>query len=172
MTYSNHGGERWHLSWGKSTTATHFVFDTYIFVKNPAQMANLELDINQVMSNGETVILGTQCSSYSGTWEYVYVSGGKPHWRASNVHCNPKNWAANTWHHVQIGLHRDSSGYVTHDWVTLDGTKSSFSGAGGSGGLWLGWAIGSLTINYQVDGASSSSGSVTSYIHKMTIYRW
>jgi hypothetical protein len=173
MTYTDHGGERWHLSWANAASPTHFIFDTYVFVKNPDQMANLELDINQVMSNGETVILGTQCSSYSGTWEYVYVSSGKPHWHSSNIHCNTRKWAANTWHHIQIGMHRgSSSSYVTHDWVTLDGTKSYFSGASGSAGLWLGWSKGSLTTNYQVDGAYSSSGSVTSYIHKMTIYRW
>ncbi len=42
MTYSDHGGERWHVSFGKNETATHFVLDTYIFIINPSQVANLE----------------------------------------------------------------------------------------------------------------------------------
>jgi hypothetical protein len=38
--------------------------------------------------------------------------------------------------------------------------------------LKLGWAKGDLLINFQIDGESKGSGSVTSYIHKMTIYHW
>jgi hypothetical protein len=29
-----------------------------------------------------------------------------------------------------------------------------------------------MDVQYQIEGANSSSGSVTSYIHKLTIYRW
>jgi hypothetical protein len=171
MTYSNHGGERWHVSFGSNGTAAHFVFDTYIYVVNPSQVQNLELDLNQVLSSGETIILGTQCSSISKTWEYVVVSGGKPHWKASNIGCNPLSWAPNTWHHVQIGFHRSGS-TVVHDWVNLDGSHKVFSNATGAAGLWLGWGKGNLSVNYQIDGESKGSGSVTSYVHKMTIYHW
>jgi hypothetical protein len=170
MTYWNNGGERWHNSFGNDGSATHFVLDTYVYVKDPNQMANLELDLNQVMSNGETVIFGTQCSVYSHSWEWTYVSGG-PHWHSSNIPCNPTTWAANTWHHIQVGFHRDSNGYVTHDWVNFDGTHSNFSGASGWGGLWLGWARGDLLMNIQMDG-HSGSGSITAFFHKTTFYRW
>jgi hypothetical protein len=171
MTYWGRGGERWHNSFGNDGSATHFVLDTYVYVKDPNQMANLELDLNQVMSNGETVIFGTQCSVYSHSWEWTYVSGG-PHWHSSNVGCNPTTWAANTWHHIQVGFHRDSNGYVTHDWVNFDGTHSTFSGASGSGGLWLGWAKGDLLMNVQMDGYYTGSGSITAFFHKTTFYRW
>jgi hypothetical protein len=172
MTYSNHGGERWHLSFGNDGSSANFVLDTYVYLANPDQVQNLELDLNQVMSNGETVIFGTQCSSVSNTWEYSYISSNAPHWKPSNIACNPRSWAANTWHHVQIGYHRDGNGYVTHDWVNLDGKQSWFSNANGWGGLWLGWAKGALLTNVQIDGNNSGSGSVTAYFHKMTIYRW
>jgi hypothetical protein len=82
------------------------------------------------------------------------------------------SWGANTWHHIQIGYHRDDAGTVTHDWVNLDGNHSTFSNATAPGGMWLGWAPGALLVNYQLDGAYSGSGSVTSYMHKTTIYRW
>ena len=171
MTYSNHGGERWHVSFGNNGSAAHFVFDTYVYIVNPSQVQNLELDLNQVLSSGETVILGTQCSSISKTWEYVVVSSNHPHWKSSNIGCNPLTWAPNTWHHVQIGFHR-SGGTVTHDWVNLDGSHKVFSNATGNAGLWLGWGKGNLSVNYQIDGESRGSGTVTSYIHKMTIYHW
>jgi hypothetical protein len=172
MTYSGRAGERWHESFAKDTTSTHFVLDTYVYVVNPDQLANLELDLNQVMSNGETVIFGTQCSTYSGTWEWTYYGGGSPHWHASNIKCDPRTWAANTWHHIQIGFHRDGSGYATHDWVVFDGTQSTFSGAAAGAAKSLGWAKGSMIMNIQMDGFNKSSGEVTAYFHKTTFYRW
>lgn len=171
MTYSAHGGERWHISFAKDASATHFIYDTYVYIVDPAQVANIELDMNQVMSNGATVIYGTQCSSYAKTWEFTTVSGGT-HWHSSNIPCNPKTWAAKTWHHVQIASHRNSSGVVTYDWVNVDGTHSVFKNATGYSAEKLGWAKGDLLINFQLDGANSGGGSITAYIHKMTIFRW
>lgn len=172
MTYSSHGGERWHISFGNDPNATHFALDMYVYLVNPSQVANIELDLNQVDSSGRTIIYGTQCSSYSKTWEYVYVSGGSPHWKPSNIACNPLTWSAKTWHHIQIGFHRNSDGTVVHDWVDLDGKHSTFSGASSNAALSLGWAKGSLVTNYQIDGAYSGSGSVTSYVHNMAYYHW
>lgn len=169
MTYSNHGGERWHVSDGGANNSNTFVLDTYIFIKNPDQVQNLELDVNETLSSGENILFATQCSSITGTWEWAYVSGG-PHWHSSNIRCNPRSWSANTWHHVQIGMHRSGS-TVYHDYVNLDGAHSTFSGAVGNGGQWLGWARGAVVTNYQIDG-EYGGGSVTSYINKMTVYHW
>jgi hypothetical protein len=172
MTYYDHGGERWHVGFGNNASAANFALDTYVYLANPSQVQNLEIDLNQVMSNGKTVIFGTQCSSISKTWEYVVQSYNHPHWKASNVGCNPLAWKAGTWHHIQIGFHRDSYGVVTHDYVNLDGVHHVFSGAKGSAALSLGWAKGSLTTNFQIDGEYKGSGSVTAYVHKMLFYHW
>jgi hypothetical protein len=59
---------------------------------------------------------------------------------------------------------------VTHDWVSLDGTTSNFQNAVGPSAESLGWAMGDLLLNFQLDGAGS--GSITAYIDEMTIYRW
>jgi hypothetical protein len=172
MTYSARGGERWHDSFRNDSASKHFVFDTYVYVVNPDQLANLELDLNQVMSNGQTVIFGTQCSTYSGTWEWTYYANGGFHWHASNVPCKTINWTANTWHHIQFGFHRDDKGYVTHDWVEFDGVHSAFTGASALSAKSLGWAKGSQILNVQMDGYSKSSGSVKAYFHKTTFYEW
>jgi hypothetical protein len=171
MTYTDRGGERWNLSLPSSTSATHFVLDTYVFFPTPSEVLNLEMDINQVMSNGETVIFGTQCSGVTGTWEAAYTAGKRDHWWSSNIKCNPAQWAANTWHHVQVGMHRDSSGAVTHDWVNLDGAQYVW-GYTRESAQFLGWARGVVDVQYQIEGSSKKSGAVTSYVHKMTIYRW
>lgn len=171
MTYSSHGGEIYHLSFGRDASATHFVYDTYVYLVDPSQVQNLEMDMNQVMADGRTVIFGTQCSSISNTWEYTTVSGGA-HWHRSNIACNPKNWSANAWHHVQIASHRNGDGVVTYDWVNLDGTHSEFQGASGLSAEKLGWPKGDMLVNFQLDGSNAGSGSITAFIHKMTIFRW
>src|ERR1700758_4214432 len=35
--------------------------------------------------------------------------------------CDPRE-DSNVSHHIQIGMHRDANGVVTHDWVNFDGT--------------------------------------------------
>jgi hypothetical protein len=172
MTYSGHGGEIYHVSFATDTQATHFVYDAYVYVADPSQLANLEMDMNDVMADGRTVILGTQCSTYSKSWEYTYQSGGHPHWRASNIPCDPKKWAANTWHHIQIASQRDGNGIATYDWVGVDGVYTDFQNATVDSALSLGWAKGDLLINFQIDGANSGSGSNTLYTDKLIVYRW
>jgi hypothetical protein len=172
MTYSGRSGEIYHVSFAKDLNATHFVYDVYVYVVDPSQLANLEMDMNDVMSDGQTVILGTQCSVYSKSWEYTLQSGGSFHWHPSNIPCNPETWSAKTWHHFQIASHRDSIGTATYDWVSVDGVYSDFQNATGNSSLQLGWALGDLLINFQIDGSSAGSGSNTIYTDKLTVYRW
>ena len=173
MTYNDHGGEIYHLSFAIDAKATHFVYDTQIYLENPTQLGNIEMDMNQVMADGRTVIFGTQCSSYSKTWEYTVVkSTGNFGWLPSNLPCNPKTWTANTWHHVQIASHRDGNGNVTYDWIGLDGVYSQFSNATGPSARSLGWALGDLLLNFQLDGANVTNGSITADLDQLKIYRW
>jgi hypothetical protein len=118
------------------------------------------------------VILGFQCASGSGTWEYTLITNGSTHWHASNVACKVKNWTAKTWHHVQIASHRDASGNVGYDWVNLDETYSNLLNATGNSAASLGWAKGDLLINLQFDGSSAGSGTITAYTDKVIVYRW
>lgn len=171
MTYTARAGERWNLSPGKDANATHFVLDTYVYLPNPSEVLNLELDINQVTANGKTIIFSTQCAGITGSWEAGYTSGTQDHWWASSIKCDPRTWTPNVWHHIQIGMHRDASGVVTHDWVDVDGTHHPW-GYSRASGQYLGWAPAVVNVQYQIEGSSKYSGSVTSYIHKMTVYRW
>jgi hypothetical protein len=173
MTYSDRGGERWNLNVAKDSKATHFVLDTYVFLPSPSEVLNLEMDINQVTANGETVIFSTQCAGITGAgyWEAGYTEGKYDHWWASGIKCNPQNWAPNVWHHIQIGMHRNASGVVVHDWVNFDGTQHAW-GYSRESAHFLGWAPGVVDVQFQIEGSSKGSGSVTSYIHKLTVYRW
>jgi hypothetical protein len=173
MTFTDGGGEIYHVSFAKDTTSTHFVYDANVYVVNPSQLKNLEMDMNAVMTNGQTVILATQCSGYSKSWEYTLRSStGGYHWNPSNIPCNPQQWTANTWHHIQIASHRDNSGNAYYDWIGFDGKYTDFQNASGPNGKDLGWAVGSLLINFQIDGPSKSSGSNTLYTDKLFVWRW
>ncbi len=173
--FSNSGGEIFHTTFGADTTSTHFVYDAEVWITNPAAVANIEMDLNQVLANGNTVIYGVQCDGYSGTWDYTVNAGTLSApidtWIHSNTQCpKPSTWAANIWHHVQIAYSRDSVGNVTYESAILDGTETDFQNATGNSAFSLGWGSVLLT-NFQIDGLGSN-GSTNVYVDNMTVYRW
>jgi hypothetical protein len=171
VNFSDSGGEIFHSSFGKDTAATHFIYDAYLWLSDASSLANIEMDMNQVIANGDTVIYGFQCNGYAGTWDYA-LNPGQPagRWHHSNVACpDPKTWAPNTWHHVQISYSR-VGGIVTYETVALDGQQSDLVGATGNSASPLGWGQ-TLLTNFQLDG-HGSDGSITAYVDNLTISRW
>ena len=145
-----------------------------MYLASPSgDIANLEMDMNQVMANGQTVIFGFQCDGYSGTWDYTANEGTPQNpsdqWLHSNAACKVSNWSTNTWHHVQISYSRDNSGNVTYQAVWLDGVEQQLNVTVPSA-FALGWAP-TLLTNFEVDGLGSS-GSSTVYLDNLTVYRW
>ena len=174
-TYTNYGGERFDVTFGKDTTSTNFVFDTQVYIANPASdVANIEMDLNQVTANGQTVIFGFQCDGWSHTWDYTENAGTptspRAHWLHSNQTCSPQKWADGAWHHVQVQYSRNDSGNVTYKAVWVDGVEQDLNVTVPSS-FALGWGS-SLLMNFQVDGATSTSGSSTTYLDNTTVYRW
>lgn len=172
--YSNAGDERYSLTFGDDTSASNFLYDAYVYVAgSTSTVANLELDLNQVMSNGQTVIYGFQCDGYSGKWAYTENAGtptkSSAHWISSGASCNVRSWSANAWHHVQISYSRNSAGAVTYKSVWLDGKQQTINATVPSA-FALGWGD-VMSTNFQVDGLGSS-GTATLYLDKLTIYRW
>ena len=175
LSFTNSGGEIYHISFGRDPAATHFVYNADIWLADPSGIANIEMDMNQVIANGDTVIYGFQCDGYSGTWDYTTSmetsARRKGHWVHSNVSCpDPKTWTPNTWHNVQVSYHRDNAGNVTYDSVVLDGQQSDLVGANGNSAFPLGWGP-TLLTNFQIDG-HGENGSVTAYVDNLTISRW
>lgn len=172
-SYSNSGGERYDATFADDTSATNFLYDAWVYVTNSVStIANIEMDLNQVMPNGQTVIFAVQCDGWSGTWDYT-ANAGTPQspvdvWRHSGSKCNPRSWSANAWHHIQIQYSRNSSGVVTYQAVWLDGVKNPLNATVPSA-FALGWSPVLLT-NFQVDGIGSGSSNV--YLDDLTVYRW
>ena len=169
-TFTDGGGERYYVSFGSNTSVQNFLYDAWVYIENDAStIANIEMDMNQVTANGQTVIYGVQCDGYAGTWDYTENTGTPTayvdHWVNSSVACNPRNWSVNTWHHVQIAYSRDNSGNVTYQYVTLDGVQSSINATVPSS-FALGWSSVLLT-NFQIDGLGSGTNTV--YLDQLTI---
>jgi hypothetical protein len=173
--YTDYGGERSSVGFGDDEAASNFLFDVWVNLASPSyDIANLEFDLNQVMSNGQTVIFGFQCDAWSGTWDYA-ANGGTPtspwdHWVHTSAPCNAHTWGTNQWHHVQISYSRDNSGYINYKSVWLDGRQSNIN-ASVLGAYALGWSP-TLLVNVEIDGYTSGSGSSTVFVDDLTVYRW
>jgi hypothetical protein len=174
-SYTDYGGERYKASFSDDTSSHNFVYDTWVYIKDTATgIANIEMDLNQVIGNGWTVIMGFQCDGWSGTWDYAANKGSatspKDQWVHSGAKCSPKNWGVNAWHHVRIGFYRDDYGNVTYQSVTLDGATQTLNAKVFSG-FALGWGK-TMVLNFQVDGGTSYSSGSNVFLDDLTVSRW
>lgn len=175
MSFTDSGGERFYKSFSDDTSATHFIYDVQVMLAHTSTLANVELDMNQVLSNGFTVIYGFQCNGYYGTWDYSVNAGTptmrKTTWVHSNAKCAyPRQWTQNVWHHIQIAYSRDAAGVVTYHNIVFDGIEQDLVNAVGNGAYALSWSPVLLT-NFQLDGMGSG-GSMDAYVDNLIVYHW
>jgi hypothetical protein len=173
-SFLNWGGELYSRSYATDPNATTFLYDAEVWIEAGSVIGNLEMDNNQVIPSGNTVIYAFQCAGTSNTWDYT-TNAGTPaapvvKWLHSSQPCNPATWTQNVWHHVQISYSRDDVGNVTYKSVWLDGVEAPINETVPSA-FSLGWAAGDLMTNFQVDGVGAG-GSSTLYLDDLTIYRW
>jgi hypothetical protein len=175
MSYSDYGGERYSISFGDDEAASNFLLDTWVYIPSPnSDLVNLELDLNQVLSGGQTVLYGMQCDGWSNTWDITVNKGTTSNpidqWVHTGAKCNVRSWSTNAWHHVQLRYSRNDTGWITYKFVSLDGVQQSINTTA-LGAFNLGWAP-TLLANVQLDGATSGSGSAAAIVDDLIIYRW
>lgn len=174
-SFSSNGDERYSKTFSDDTSAQNFFYDAWIYLTSSSnKVGNIELDLNQVMTDGKTVLAGVQCDGYTGKWDYTVNTGSasnvKPHWVGkSGSSCNPRSWSQNKWHHVQYNFSRDDSGNITYKSIWLDGQETVIN-AKAFGAASLGWGP-IINTQFQVDGYGGS-GSTTVYVDNLTISRW
>jgi hypothetical protein len=174
-SFTNSADERFSIAFSDDVNAKNLFYDTWVYLdSSSSKIANIEFDLNQVMPNGQTALIGVQCDGYSGLWAYNVNKGSasstKPAWVGkTGTSCNPRSWSQNTWHRVQASFYRSSTGTVTYYSVWLDGVEAklnvqAFVAAD------LGWAP-VLQTQFQLDGLGSS-GTVTAYLDNLTVSAW
>jgi hypothetical protein len=164
--YTANAGQRYSLYFGDDTLAQNFCYDLEVAFTDPTQILNMEMDMNQVMADGDTVIYDCQCAHGSAHWE---VDG----WHATTVAGDPQTWGVSTYHHVRIFWHRDLAGTLTTwDGVEFDGVWNPFIAETGNTKFTLGWAVGRLVINFQIEGSSAVSGTVDAFGRNIQVWRW
>lgn len=173
-TYTNNGGFLYYDNFAQGTpdtTSHNWFVDLYIHVASPStDIANIEIDMNQVDPSGNTVIMGFQCDGWGGnaTWDYTYTDSST-HWLHSAQHCKPTEWTTDVWHHVQIWFSRDDQDNITYHSVWFDNQEQDINATVLSK-LPLGWADSNI-LNFQIDGYGSQGG-MTVYADNITVYRW
>ncbi|HWE87700.1 MAG TPA: hypothetical protein VG267_22345 [Terracidiphilus sp.] len=173
-SFSNSGDERFSISFADDVYSENFFYDTWVYLDGSgSEIGNLEFDVNQVMADGKTVLVGVQCDGYTGHWAYTVNTGSasdvKPRWYSkSTTSCNPRDWSRDKWHHMQFNFSRNSSGYISYHNIWLDGKESSI-GATAFGAADLGWGP-TINTQFQIDGMGS--GTIKAYLDNLTISRW
>jgi hypothetical protein len=173
-SFSNSGDERYSLSFSDDTSAQNFFYDGWFYLdSSSSHIANLEFDINQTMSDGNTVMFGLVCDGYSLHWAYTVNEGSgsdpRPHHvTQSDAYCDPRAWSQYTWHHLQAYYSHDGSGNITYHSVWLDGTEFKMNETV-FGKYDLGWGP-VIATQFQVDGLGSSHSNV--YLADLNVFRW
>ena len=109
----------WWKQLGAQSSAHHFVYDVYFYLKNPKAAQALEFDVNQSVG-GHKYIFGTECSIKGyGQWR---IWSAATHWTTTGIPCGlPTAFA---WHHITWEFERTVGNMVKFVSVTLDGKKS------------------------------------------------
>ncbi len=110
----------WWRQLGGNSSVSHFVYDLYFYLKNPAASQALEFDVNQSL-NGKKFIFGTQCDYRDHKdWDVWDTANGV--WVKTGIGCTTPQ--AYTWNHLVLEFERTSTGKALFVAVTLNGKKS------------------------------------------------
>lgn len=139
--YSN---ELYFESLGGGTNLTHFVYDVWFLVDNPAVPEALEFDVNQTFG-GLRWTWGTECAfKDSGKWDVWDPLNEK--WVRTAVPCNP--FPANTWIHLIWNFER-VNGQVHYISVSVNGLVSKVDAFFQPQQK---WTLEDINIAFQMDG--------------------
>ena len=92
----------WWNSLGGGANVTHFQYDFWVFLTQPALPESLEFDLNQSFG-GMRWVFGTQCN-FKDSHKWDVWDGGKKVWVPTSLNCVP--FSANSWNHFVWNFER------------------------------------------------------------------
>lgn len=113
--YSNN---LWWNQLGGNNGPSHFLYDFWVYTKDPEAPEAIEFDVNQSFG-GTRWVFGTECN-FKGTGKWDVWDGGAFRWRPSQVSC--PTLQANTWTHFTWEFERVGH-QVHYVSLTINGSK-------------------------------------------------
>ena len=114
---SPYGAALWWNTLGSGVSATNFVLDMYLYLKNPSASRALEFDAVET-SHGRHLTFATQCNINSHVFR---IWSNATHWVDTPIACNTPT--AYKWNHLTLEFHRTSGGNAQFVSMTWNGTK-------------------------------------------------
>lgn len=166
------GGHRFSANFGPANldgTSIIFVIDTWYQISTLTNVqVPIEIDYNQVLNNGNTVIFGHQCNLASGKWEITSNVSGAAHWNVSSATCTSSDLPAGSWHHIIITDQRNETGTIAYGTVSVDGANQAFGLSALASSFALSWGLNQQVLNFQLDG-NGTAGTASAYLDSTTI---
>lgn len=126
----------------------NFTYDVYFWVGSASVSQAMEFDINQFVG-GKSYIWGHECR-IAGGYEWDTWNNQTQRWVPSGIPCKP---LSNAWNHLILNVQRTSDGHLLFHSITLNGYTAVLNRYDWpTPTTWYG-----VTINYQLDGNSSSA---------------
>jgi hypothetical protein len=151
----------WWKSLPGNDSKSHFTFDYYFYVTNPAASEALEFDVNQSAAN-RRYIYGTQCGvNYDHQWDVWDTAANT--WRPTGIACSP---LVNSWNHVTWEFER-SGGRIHFIAVTMNGKKSFVN-------RWYNskaWGASEISIAVQLD-QRANHVTYSTWVDKINLTMW
>lgn len=114
---SGYSNALWWKQLAAAPGATHFVYDFWVYVKDPNVPQALEFDLNQTVDSTK-YIYGTECN-FRGTGKWDVWDGRLGKWVPTQVGCAP--FGADSWTHVTWTFER-ANGRMHYISVAINGS--------------------------------------------------
>jgi hypothetical protein len=155
------GDALWWNQLAPNPSATHFVYDLYFWVSNPAVAQGLEFDVNQSVG-GMKYIFGTECDSRTnGGWRIWDTANAG--WVSTTATCTvqPNAWNHLTWQVERVG---NQTHFIA---VTLNGYQQTIDKYFYAENM----NAQEINVAFQLDG-DEHQDALQAWLDKVTLYYW
>lgn len=155
------GDALWWNQLGPNPNASHFVYDLYFWVSNPALAQGLEFDVNQSVG-GMKYIFGTECDARTnGGWRIWDTANAG--WVSTNATCTvqPNAWNHLTWQFERVG---NQTHFIS---VTLNGNQQTIDKYFNAENM----NAQEINVAFQLDG-DEHQDALQAWLDKVTLYYW
>jgi hypothetical protein len=144
-------------------TLHNFIYDTDVYVTNPAVTQALEFDVSMYMDS-IGMFWGTQCN-HLGDGDWDFLNNVTQKWVSTGVACN----LVKGWNHLTLQVQRESGNSLLYQSITFNGSTANINETSSPFTVPSSWY--GITVNYQMDGNYKQSSNTT-YLDNLSLTYW